>query len=83
LADKSTTSSFDQICRRAGGRRRYNLQRQLNAMQRQKEVARLFREFGHVRGFQAQLARALGVSESTISRDLENIKILVFEDDVP
>jgi DNA-binding NarL/FixJ family response regulator len=70
----SPTLSFDQICRRASGRRRYNFQRQLDAMDRRKEVARLLMLYGHrLRGVQFRIARELGVSESTISRDVQHI----------
>jgi hypothetical protein len=72
-----STLSFDQLCRRAGGRRRYNLQRQMNAMERRKEVAALLKRYGpRASGVQVRIARALGVSESTISRDIQHIRAM-------
>jgi biotin operon repressor len=44
-------------------------------MDRRKEVARLLTLYGRrTRGVQLQIARALGVSESTISRDMQHIR---------
>ena len=53
---------------RAGGRRHYNSLRQLHAELRRAQVARLLLDGGLHRGTQAQIARQLGVSEATISR---------------
>jgi hypothetical protein len=55
---------------RAGGRRHYNSLRQLHAELRRAQVARLLLDGGLHRGTQAQIARQLGVSEATISRDI-------------
>jgi hypothetical protein len=72
-----TRLSFDQICRRAGGRRRYNYQREAAKEARRKEVERLLNEYGQkVPGVQARIARELGVSEATISRDAQDIRVL-------
>lgn len=68
--------SFDQICKRAGGRRRYNHQREIAKEARRKEVERLLNEYGRKAwGVQARIARELGVSEATISRDIESIRV--------
>jgi predicted DNA-binding transcriptional regulator YafY len=76
----SPTLSFDQICRRASGRRRYNLQRQMSAMDRRKEVAKLLTLYGRrARGVQLRIARELGVSESTISRDIRHIRSAIID----
>lgn len=66
----SAPTTPDVAHRRAGGRRRYNSVRQLEAHLRRQEVAHGLREYGWVHGVQARLARELGVSESTISRDV-------------
>jgi hypothetical protein len=58
----------DEINRRAGGRRRYNLRRRTAAFERTKKVARLLFDGRAGRGAQAEIARALGVSEATVSR---------------
>lgn len=64
----------EQAYRRAGGRRRYNLQRQKAARARRDEVRRLLELYGEQRrGTQARIARELGVSEATVSRDVREI----------
>jgi hypothetical protein len=57
----------------AGGRRRYNRIRQTAAMERRLRVAELIRANGLVRGAQRRMALQLGVSENTISRDVQAI----------
>jgi hypothetical protein len=47
--------------------------RQLHAALRRREVLQLLGEIGWTYGSQAQIARQLGVSEATISRDLATI----------
>jgi hypothetical protein len=59
--------------RGAGGRRRFNRERQMRALERRLEVARLIQANGLHRGAQARMARQLGVSESTIGRDVQAI----------
>lgn len=56
--------------RRASGRRAYNAQRQREAWARRVEVAKRLKETGLQRGARAQIARELGVSEATVSRDV-------------
>lgn len=72
---------FQSICKRAGGRRKYNATRQLIAQQRRLEIIRLMNLWGWSNtsktGVQAKIARHLEVSESTISRDIWKI----FSDD--
>jgi DNA-binding NarL/FixJ family response regulator len=58
--------SNDEAYRRASGRRRINVARQIRAELRQHQVFRLLRAGGS----QASIARALKVSASTISRDV-------------
>ncbi|HTU88475.1 MAG TPA: HTH domain-containing protein [Gemmataceae bacterium] len=60
------------IYRRAGARRHYNLVRHLKQTLRRKEVMRLLSCQGALfrRGIQTELARELGVSRSTICRDI-------------
>lgn len=68
--------SFNQICKRAGGRRRYNRQREIAKDARRKEVERLLAVYGHkTAGVQARIARELGVSEATVSRDAQSIRV--------
>ena len=68
----SANASWEEVRRRAGGRRRYNAVRGLRALLRRREVARLLSVQGGLtyRGTQARLARQLGVSRATICRDL-------------
>lgn len=61
--------TWDQICRRAGGRRAYNAQRQFAAAFRLREVASLLRDGHH----QAEIARRLGVHPSTVCRDVKKL----------
>ena len=63
--------SAEEAYRRAGGRRRYNALRQLNAQLRRIELLALMREGGLGAGAQARYARLLGVDPSTISRDID------------
>lgn len=61
----------DVAHRRAGGRARYNLEREIRAMQRRERIRTFYRNrSGIYRGDVQALARWLGVSSSTISRDL-------------
>jgi hypothetical protein len=56
----------------AGGRRHYNAHRQFLALDRRRKLARMLRQKGGMtkRGYQARLARKLGVSTATICRDV-------------
>lgn len=63
--------SPDVAARRAGGRRRYNADRQADALLRRSRVAELLVEYGLDRGAQSRMAEELGVHRSTISRDLD------------
>jgi hypothetical protein len=67
----ATTSSIEAF-RRAGGRRAYNALRRDLAAFRRLDVARLLKQYGRQRGVQARIARALGVSESVVSRDCQS-----------
>lgn len=62
---------WESVCRRAGGRRRYNATRQVRARVRRESVARLWLAGKGRRGWQARAARQLGVSPATISRDFD------------
>jgi hypothetical protein len=63
--------TLEQAHRRAGGRRRYNFQREMAARARRERVCALLAKYGSkIRGVQARIARELGVSEATISRDV-------------
>jgi hypothetical protein len=62
-------TDFAEVCRRAGGRRRYNAVRRFNAALRRVKVGEMLLRHGTRHGVQAMIARALGVSEATVSRD--------------
>ncbi len=67
-------TNWDTVCRRASSRRAYNVARHVRAEWRRTEVARLLVEMGAPRrGVQAELARHLGVSPATISRDRQKL----------
>lgn len=73
--DWSAQTDFDSVCKRAAGRRRYNAKRRAEARERYLQVLKVIMPpDGRKRGTQAQLARALGVHRSTISRDVAKWK---------
>jgi DNA-binding CsgD family transcriptional regulator len=63
-------TTWAEVTRRAAGRTRHNKVRQLRAALRRREVLKLLGELGWTYGSQAAIARQLGVSEATISRDM-------------
>ena len=63
-------ATWDEVCRLLGGRRKYNAHRAFMARLRRQSVARLIAVLGYRHGSQRRVASLLGVSESTISRDL-------------
>lgn len=71
------TLTKEQAYRRAGGRRRYNLKRQDEARTRRDEVSRLLDLYGSKRrGTRARIARELGVSRATVTRDVRAVETL-------
>ena len=70
----SDSTTWETVCRRAAGRRRYNAHPAFKAMLRRAHVARLWRECERLRGAGATIAGVLGVSEATVSRDLAIIR---------
>lgn len=71
-------TDFESYSKRAAGRRRYNEQRQFVALLRQRRVIGLLWEIGPgTHGYQTIIAAKLGVSRSTISRDLQRLKLRV------
>lgn len=76
----SAPTDLDSVCKRAAGRRRYNAKRQAEARDRFKLVLEaILPPEGRKRGTQAQLARALGVHRSTVSRDVKKWKRTLLE----
>ncbi len=75
-SDWSRNTRWDEVCRRASGRRRYNAVRRLHAELRRNDLIERARELGTwltERGFQAAQARRLGVHRSTVCRDVQLI----------
>jgi hypothetical protein len=76
---ENSLDSFSARSRRAAGRRRYNKLRYALALMRRKKVSKLlweYRKLGVLRrmswhGVQARIAFELGVSKSTITRDVQ------------
>jgi hypothetical protein len=68
----SEQAEWDEVCRRAAGRRHYNRMRRFRAAYRRYRLAQLLSVKGGMteRGTQARLARELGVSRATICRDV-------------
>jgi hypothetical protein len=75
----SQPTSWAEVKRRAAGRAKYNKVRQVRAAWRRRDVLTLLREIGWSYGSQAAIARQLGVSEATISRDLAKLLPLLQE----
>jgi len=73
--------SWDQVCRRAAGRRHYNSWRRVRAHDRQRRVLNYWRESKGRRGWQADAAVALGVHRSTITRDVQAFLALIRRDE--
>jgi len=69
----SAPTSWEEVKKRAAGRAKYNALRRLNAQLRRRQVLQLLGEIGWTYGSQATVARQLGVSEATISRDMATI----------
>ena len=72
----SAPTTWDEVCRRASGRRRYNIYRQMVAAVRLRKLAHLLRKHGFQRGNGAALAQELRCSRATISRDLAKLRRL-------
>jgi hypothetical protein len=73
--DWGNPTDWETVCRRNAGRRHYNGVRGLQRALRRREVARLLLEYGRLAGWlthglQARIARELGVSQGTVSRDV-------------
>ena len=68
--------TWDEVCRRAGGRRRYNFWRKQGKFARRAEIfCRLAgKDAWRLWGIQRALAKALGVSRATICRDFWAIR---------
>ena len=75
----SHPTSWAEVKKRAAGRYKYNALRQVRATVRRRDVLTLLGEIGWSYGSQAAIARQLGVSEATISRDLAKILPLMQE----
>lgn len=72
-----STLTKEQAYRRAGGRQRYNQRRQEAASERRAEVSRLLDLYGRrKRGVKARIARELGVSRATVTRDARAAELL-------
>ena len=66
----SAPTSWDEVCRRKAGRDRYNSIRRVQRAERRFRVLELLARYGMDRGVQARIARELGVSRVTTSRDV-------------
>src|SRR5689334_18722780 len=66
-------TSWEEVCRRKAGRDRYHAVRRVQREVRRIEVLKLLHKWGYVWGTQARIARELGVSPATVSRDVSAI----------
>src|SRR5512145_2953439 len=70
-------TTWDEVCRRASGRRAHNQQRRHVMKARRHQVGALLVEYGPWnRGTQARIAKELRVSPATISRDVEALQLM-------
>jgi hypothetical protein len=67
----TSPASWDVVCRRSAGRRRYHAVRRLRRDLRRERVAELLLRYGLGRGVQARIARELGVHRSVITKDVQ------------
>jgi len=71
----SAPTTAEEVARRAAGRTHYNAWRKSMALRRRCEVSRLLTAQGAFRrGYQAKLARLLGVSRATVCRDVATLR---------
>ncbi len=73
--------TWDEVCRRAAGRRHYNAWRRVVAHDRQRRVLDYWRQSKGRRGWQAAAADALGVHRSTITRDMQALLALLHREE--
>jgi hypothetical protein len=70
----SAGTSFDEVCRRAAGRRHYNSWRALLRRERRLKVLELLCRYGMFEhGVLGRIAVEMGVSRSTICRDRQSL----------
>jgi len=69
----SNPAATSVVIARAGGRRRYNALRRDQKLIRRREVEHLLMTWGWNYGTQSRIARHLGVSPATVSRDVKAI----------
>jgi len=77
---EGTPEAWNAICKRASGRREYNAIRHVQMIARRRDVMWLwlaYSELGAGHGVQARIARELGVSRPTVSKDLKAMLQLV------
>jgi hypothetical protein len=70
----SAPTSWDEVVRRAAGRRKYHALRRFQRALRRQQVAELLTRYGLRPGVRARIARELGVSQATISRDVKAVE---------
>lgn len=71
--DWSDRTTDAEAFSRASGRRYYNSIRKFNAQLRLADVVKLLKKYGMGHGAQTAIAKELGVSRSTICRDMATI----------
>jgi len=73
-SDWSKPISADAAYRRAGGRARYNMQREITAFRRREALVTMLGGYAPTRGELASVAARLGVSKATASRDVAQLR---------
>ncbi|MBM4094000.1 MAG: hypothetical protein FJ276_32025 [Planctomycetes bacterium] len=69
--------SWDDVCRRAGGRRHYNRVRHALVLVRLARVVELLVEVGTGRGCQTRIAERLGTTRATVCRDFARLRAIL------
>jgi len=73
--DWNNPTDFITVCKRVGGRKKYNAHRRRQARARQGDVARLLKIYGQRRGVVTLIAKELKTSKATICRDLKALRL--------
>jgi hypothetical protein len=76
----SQPTTWNEVCQRSSGRRKYHGIRRLRMRVRRLTVSRHLQREGFGYGVKAQLARTLGVSKATITSDVRAILTMPVED---
>jgi hypothetical protein len=66
-------TTWDEVCRRNAGRKKYHAIRRFKRRLRQRQVLDLVSKYGLGHGTQSRISRDLGVSPATVCRDIKTL----------